>query len=478
MPILSKIVVATALVTTALPGYAQTRADTIVIRSQILNRDRAAFVALPPSHAATQRTYPVVVVLDGEYNFSNARTITNTLATLGHFPEAIVVAVPNATNSGQDRVHDMTPPGLSVSGSSRSEGGDRFLDFIERELLATIRTRYRGGGPVVLVGHSSGGVIATYAAATRTASFPVVVSIDAPIHLDDHWLAMRLISSARGREATSLRYVSLETRFGWSDSTWSALIAAAPTSWKLRREKLDGESHESMGFLAMYQGLKFAFSDYSIVGAPLVPRATATAAFEHYSKLAAEFKTELPPPAPVLRRLIEDLLTEKSTDAARRAFSWLIEGYGAQGDQDELDAMITKIEKLPPLPVTLAELKATPMPGAEEIQPYVGTWRGRGWLNEQTTWSMTLRIRTEGSRVIAETEGWGPPGTFRPVDYLKVLPDGLEFGNMNGMRPMGMLVNSGKRSGDVLEGEGQFRGIVLPLPDGHMPPVTRFRLER
>lgn len=140
--------------------------------------------------------------------------------------------------------------------------------------------------------------------------------------------------------------------------------------------------------------------------------------------------------------------------------------------------MITRVEQLPPLPVTLAELKATPWPTVQQIAPYVGTWKGRGWLNETTTWSMTLRIRTEGTRVIAETEGWGPAGTFRPVDYLKVLADGLEFGNMNGMRPMGMIVNSGKLNGTVLEGETQFRGIVLPLPDGHMPPVTRFRLEK
>jgi hypothetical protein len=30
----------------------------------------------------------------------------------------------------------------------------------------------------------------------------------------------------------------------------------------------------------------------------------------------------------------------------------------------------------------------------------------------------------------------------------------------------------------VLEGEEGFRGIVLPLPTGHMPPVLNFRLVR
>ena len=161
MPAFARFVSLAALLTSAAPAGAQAPADTIAINSSILGRERTAFVAVPASHSATRRTYPVVIVLDGEYNFGNARTIATTLASLGHFPEAIVVAIPNATSSYADRVRDMTPPGLSVSGSSLNEGGDRFLDFIEQEVLTTVRARYRGGKPVMLVGHSSGGVIAT-----------------------------------------------------------------------------------------------------------------------------------------------------------------------------------------------------------------------------------------------------------------------------------------------------------------------------
>ena len=54
-----------------------------------------------------------------------------------------------------------------MSGSSTREGCDRFLDFIERELLPAVDGRFRTAAPRVLVGHSSGGILATYAAATR-----------------------------------------------------------------------------------------------------------------------------------------------------------------------------------------------------------------------------------------------------------------------------------------------------------------------
>jgi pimeloyl-ACP methyl ester carboxylesterase len=413
-------------------------ADTITINSTILGRSRSAFVSLPASHARTTRSYPVIIVLDGEANFTGASTIANTLASLGHVP-----------------------------------------DFIENELLREVAAKYRGGKPYMLVGHSSGGVIVTHAAATRTASFPVVVSIDAPIHLGEHWLAQRFIERAKQPGAPPLRYVSLETRFGWSDRTWSELKAAAPQSWQLRREKLDGESHESMGFLSMYQGLKFAFLDFSIVGAPLVPRASANAAFAHYARIGQELGSPLPPPTRVLNRLVEDLLTEGSVDAARQALKWLVDGYGAQQNRAELEGMITRVEAQLPLKETVEMLKATPLPSPEEIAPYVGEWRGHNWMNPESKNAAGLRIRIVNGKVVAEQLHWfDGVEQAEPMQYLKVVPGGLHFGQMNGMRPLGMLVSEGKLSGNVLEGQSGFRGIVLPLPTGRMPPKMNFRYER
>ncbi|MGH7468006.1 MAG: alpha/beta hydrolase [Longimicrobiales bacterium] len=453
-------------------------ADTLLINSSILGRQRRVFVSLPVSHAESTRRYPVLIVLDGEANFTAATTIATTLAGLAHTPEVIVVAIPNATSNPRDRVHDMTPPGLSVSGSSLNEGGDRFLDFIEKEVLPAVDGKYRGGGPRILVGHSSGGIIVTYAAATRTTSFPVVVSIDAPIHLGDNWLARRLTERTRAA-GPPLRYVSLETRFGWSDATWSALKAAAPASWVLRREKLDGESHESMGFLSMYQGLKFAFHDYSIVGAPMVPRASAGAAFEHYRKLGEGLGAELPPPAGVLRRLIDDLLTEGRAGPARQALQWLYDGYGPPADRAQLEALFARVQTQLPLKETVDSLKATPWPTPQQIAPYVGEWRGYNWMNEEAQHRSGLRIRIVNNQVMAELLNWRDGNEHAtPVEYLRVVPGGLHYGMMNGMRPMGMLVHEGVRNGNVLEGSSGFRGILLPLPNGRTPPRMQFRLEK
>jgi hypothetical protein len=274
--------------------------------------------------------------------------------------------------------------------------------------------------------------------------------------------------------------VSLETRFGWSDGRWAELEAAAPASWVIRRERIEGESHESMGFLGMYQGIKFAFADYSIVGAPIPPRGTAFGAFGHYHAIESSFGVRLPPPAPVLRRLIEDLLIEGRPDQARRAFAWLVEGYGRPSDLDELESSIARVEALPPLAETVEDVKATPMPSPEEIRPFIGEWKGHDWMHPEARTELTLRIREVEGEVSGETiHRFGADHELvQPIEYMKVVSGGLEFGQMNGIRPMGMIVYHGRLDGDVLEGEQRFRGIVLPLPDGHMPPDIHFRLVR
>src|SRR5678816_2545618 len=135
------------------------------LESRILGQTRPVFAGVPRSFSKTTRSYPVLIVLDGEAQFPIAVTVASQLAALGHMPETIVVGIPNLDEM-DGRVHDMTPPGLSVSGSSKNEGGEKFLDFIEKELMPSLEKQYRANGMIILEGHSSGGIIASYAAAT------------------------------------------------------------------------------------------------------------------------------------------------------------------------------------------------------------------------------------------------------------------------------------------------------------------------
>src|SRR5260370_39474036 len=103
-----------------------------------------------------------------------------------------------------------------------------------------------------------------------------------------------------GRAATTptrVWYASYEVRFGWTDSTWNALVAAAPPSWKLHRERLARESHESAGMLGMYLGLREEFSDYSMLVAPVTP---TTIVLPYYDKVSSTLGGTLIPPMKIL----------------------------------------------------------------------------------------------------------------------------------------------------------------------------------
>ena len=444
------------------------------IVSAILNETRRVYVALPSSftRSAPERRYPVIVVLDGEASLAPAAAVSDELSRNGQIPEAIVVAIENT-----DRLRDLTPPGLSVSGSSRNEGGDRFLDFIERELLPAVDRQFRGATPRTFIGHSSGGVLVTYAAATRS-SFRAFVSLDAPIHLDDDWLAKKLTASARSAKVP-IRYVSIDARFGWPDAAWRTLTTAAPPTWKLHREKQSPrESHESLPMLGMYLGLREAFADYAMMAAPVAP---TTSILPYYAAIGRSLGADVVPPRKLLLNVVEDLLMEGRGGAARAAYRTLVASYGAPADGDSLSARIADVERRPPPTETVESLLATPFPTPEEAREYLGEWVGDEWINRELprTGSQTLRIRIERGRVVGETiYRDAPPGyRVRRWEYLRITPTGMTFGFMNGMRPRGVILFEGTRKGDHLSGSARFGGINFVRPEG-MPAHHEFAYTR
>ena len=470
------------------------------IESKILGETRTINLALPRSFAATgpERRYPVAVVLDGEADLPEAAAVASKLSAAGQIPEMLLVAIENT-----DRLRDLTPPGLSVSGSSTHEGGDRFLDFIEQELLPAVDSQFRGAAPRTLIGHSSGGILATWAAATRPA-WRAVVALDTPMHLQQNWLAERLTAAAQqsrageeeglpdGTSAAApgdatvgvavgrppLRYVALEARFAWPDAGWDALVAAAPPSWRLHRETLARESHESMFLLGAYLGLREAFADYSMLAAPVAP---TTSILPYYDRVAESLGAPVVPPRPLLSNVVDDLLMEGRGAAAHQAWDRLVAAYGAPGDAAERLALIAEVEQRSPPAETVEGLLATAFPTPEQAAPWLGEWIGDVWMNDDELVEGRprhhLRLRVVDGKVEGEVENEPAPGVtdVEQITYLVVKPGGLTYGFMNGMRPRGMLLFEGEMRDGKLEGTSRFGGIEFRYPAGMEPGVVRFR---
>jgi hypothetical protein len=443
-------------------------AETLTIQSEVLGESRRMYVATPSSFTATTRRYPVVIVLDGEARFAPAVTATAALTEAGHMPEALVVGVENT-----NRLRDYSPPGLHVSGNEGRGRGDRFLDFQDLELRPALVRQFRASDLVVLIGHSSGGILATWAAAERPANYRWIVALDTPLHLDGFWLEDRLIARATASPSSPLRFVSVEARFGWPDDGWTRFVGRVPDDWRLHRMRTSGESHESMVAPAMYDGLKALFADYSIVTSE---GTTAAERLSNFDRAARDYGNT-PPPRPLLHELIEDQILERQLEGARETLTRLRDAYG---DSPEIARVQARIEAAGGDELegpTLAILRATPRATAAEIAPFVGEWTG-AVRNEGSTTDkpLTLRLRVENG--VAAGAFVFPDGARHALDYVALVGGALHVGYMNGMRPRGMLMYEGTVDGDVFEGRFVLRGVVFRLPDGRTIPEARFRLAR
>jgi predicted alpha/beta superfamily hydrolase len=143
-------------------------ADTEVraIKSSSTGRDYDIYVGLPGGYAQNQgKKYPVLYVLDGQWDFKLLESIYGGLLYDQFVPEMIVVGITYSGDSpdyGALRAMDYTPIyDRYVTGSG---GAPQFLAFVKQELIPFIETNYRADSSQrVLMGSSFGGSFTLFA---------------------------------------------------------------------------------------------------------------------------------------------------------------------------------------------------------------------------------------------------------------------------------------------------------------------------
>ena len=123
------------------------------IQSKNLNENRQFIVNLPKYYKTSNKTYPVLYVLDGlQSNLIEAINVTNKLRT-----KMIIVAIPNT-----DRNRDMMPISTSTYEVDNPKA-ENFLSFIGNELIPDIEKNYRTNGTRTIRGRSLSGLFVMYA---------------------------------------------------------------------------------------------------------------------------------------------------------------------------------------------------------------------------------------------------------------------------------------------------------------------------
>jgi predicted alpha/beta superfamily hydrolase len=244
------------------------------LRSTALGATRPYYVALPQGYAPTgDARYPVLVVLDADDQpqFTSAVANVQFLASRNAIPPLIVVGIPN----GSDRTHDLTPPatGSFAQQFPTAGGADRFLDFITKEVVPAVRSRYRTVPLTILAGHSFGGLFALHASATRPEAFGAAIAMSPALQYNDSAL-VTTYAQALARRTVPLRLFTSRGKYeppiDVTTRKLAALMDSTPNPAVATEHRYYPEDDHGLTPLpSLVEGLRFVFKPISLAAAPM-----------------------------------------------------------------------------------------------------------------------------------------------------------------------------------------------------------------
>ncbi|MFK5894365.1 MAG: alpha/beta hydrolase-fold protein [Pseudomonadota bacterium] len=279
------------LIGLTLPAYANDPyviGENLVLKSEILGEDRPYIVHLPASYSDTtyqQRNYPVLYILDGSKHFLPAVGVINHMSNpLNNanlrIPELIVVAIKNT----KDRTLDLTPTSSSYSPVENSTkqppmggGSVKFLQFIEKELIPEIETKYRVLPHRTFVGHSFGGLTVLHSLLIQPGLFNNYIATDPSLWWDDKimlkWVQKfilenkekkaRIFMSSADHEASD-SFSSFINMTASNKFFYERLQKSQSGDLNVKFQIFPGQDHGSVPLLGIYYGLIHGFNGYKL----------------------------------------------------------------------------------------------------------------------------------------------------------------------------------------------------------------------
>ena len=144
------------------------------ITSQIVNgQEYVLQISLPAGYANTNKKYPVVYLMDSQWDFPLVSALYGQQYYDGFIPEMVMVGITwggDYPNPDSLRARDYTP--TMEKGLPQSGGADKFLSFIKNEVFPFIEKNYRvDENDKTLMGCSLGGLFTMYTLFTQPKMF-------------------------------------------------------------------------------------------------------------------------------------------------------------------------------------------------------------------------------------------------------------------------------------------------------------------
>ncbi|MCK5137888.1 MAG: hypothetical protein KAR19_19030 [Bacteroidales bacterium] len=257
---------------------------TVTISSEILDEDRTMLVYLPPGYEQATEEYPVLYLLDGETHFLHGSGIVQYLSRLGLIPQMIVVAITNV-----DRTRDFSPTHdqrLPTSG-----GAEKFLSFLDSELIPHVDEYYRTANFRILMGHSFGGTFATFSLLNNPELFNAHIAISPYLHYDNNYLIKQSKTKLKSKYKThKFFYMTVGYEINYFEPLkefYTILEEKSGRTIDFQYTIMEKEDHGTIPHLSIYNGLKYIFSDFILPEAKIIEGLVAVDA--HYSNVTDKY---------------------------------------------------------------------------------------------------------------------------------------------------------------------------------------------
>lgn len=300
------------------------------LRSNILNEDRAYWISLPDSYndkESSYMRYPVLIVLDGNLHFKSIAGIVNYMSSDVYrswkIPEMIVVAIQNV-----DRRRDYTPEKIITVRENNTGGGDRFLSFLEDELLPELDQKFRTAPYRILFGHSLGGLLATHAYMKEKTLFNSFIAVDPSFGTWDSETMDKKLDSLT--EQSFERYLYIATA-NWGKRNirnrdrhvrlYEALNSKCKGELPAKLEYFDNETHSSVPIIAFHNGISAIFEGYGISYRDVEDKAQLT---QHFDALSERLSWDFRPPEYLVNQLGYSMLQSRNDKDRSNALEFFI----------------------------------------------------------------------------------------------------------------------------------------------------------
>ena len=289
----------------------------------------------PAGYETNKVGYPVLYMTDGDAHIGHTGSTIEFLARNGRMSELIVVGITNT-----DRTRDLTPTHVKTTNPNgelqfpTSGGGDKFLKFIETELIPEIEKRYRVSPYRVLAGHSLGGLFAIHAMVSRPELFNSYIAVSPSLQWDNQATVKRAEDFFKARkEMNGTLYFSLGHEPGAIDDAFhqfkQLLTKSAPKGLEWEAQQMEDEDHGSVVLRSHYAGLRKVYAGWQM---PRDPDTGAVAGGlkgveEHYEKLSKKFGFAIPVPEQLMNQVGYQLMFAEKREEAIAAFKSNVERY-------------------------------------------------------------------------------------------------------------------------------------------------------